>query len=259
MALIESRRTERTDLKAPARNRYFYGKLLDVYHFELETEYLNAHRHRLNRLVAGYGVVAGLNVGAGPDERQIVVHPGFAIDKWGREIVVPEATRPLAIPPEVASEAAEHRTADDPAGVVRVMLCYHQCESDPVPVLAGDCGTVDECEAGTLRERYRVVFKPGPAPPVHLGCRVPDVIFDNKIDYEALTKWVSGGVPELAVDPCIALANVRLTPEGGHACDPDRIDITVRPLVYSNDLLFEIILALLARESDDGSDQRRPK
>jgi hypothetical protein len=258
MALIEMQ-PKHTGLKAPARNRYFYGKLLDVYHFQLETEYLNAHRQRLNRLVSGYGVVAGLNVDPGPDAQQIVVRPGFAIDKWGREIVVPETTRPIAIPPEVASEAAEHGTADDPAGLARVLLCYNECESDPTPVLAGDCGTVDECEAGTIRERYRVIVKAGAAPPVHLGCRVPDLIFDDKIDYEALAKWVSGGVPEVAADPCITLANLRLTADGGHDCDPKRIDITVRPLVYTNDLLFEIILALLARESDAGSDTRRSK
>ena len=41
------------------------------------------------------------------------------------------------------------------------MLCYHECESDPVPVLAGDCGGTEVCTAGTIREQYRITFAEG--------------------------------------------------------------------------------------------------
>lgn len=54
--------TRDTDLKQPVRNKFFYGKLLDVLHLELETDYLNGKRWLLNRLVTGCGVVCGLNV-----------------------------------------------------------------------------------------------------------------------------------------------------------------------------------------------------
>ena len=132
-----------------------------------------------------------------------------------------------------------------------MVLCYHECESDPTPVLAGDCGIVEECEAGAIRERYRVVFKAGAARPVHLGCQLPEVVFNNQIDYRTLAKWVSEGVAEPAPDPCIPLANIKITADGGHGCDDDRIDITIRPIVYTNDLLFEIILALMKPEPSD--------
>ncbi|HYO14626.1 MAG TPA: hypothetical protein VE685_15630, partial [Thermoanaerobaculia bacterium] len=56
-------------------------------------------------------------------------------------------------------------------------------------------------------------------------------------------------------DPCITLANVRLTGPGGHDCDPERIDITVRPIVYTNDLLLEILLSLL----EEGREHRHAK
>jgi hypothetical protein len=54
------RRDDRTpaDLKVPVRNRYFYGKLLDVHQLEMEQEYFNAKRQLLNRLVTGPGVAA---------------------------------------------------------------------------------------------------------------------------------------------------------------------------------------------------------
>ena len=261
MAVIESPPAARA-LKAPVRNRYFYGKLLDVYHFQLETDYLNAKRYLLNRLVSGFGVVCGLDVLCEPDERHIVVTPGVAIDKWGREIIVPERTPPIPIPeyllgqrggrqgdsrPQKGYPRGDEREDDD-EGVFRVMLCYHECESDPTPVLGGDCGTVEECAAGSIRERYRITFKEGPAKPVRLHCRIPDLFRGDKLDYEALAKHVSEGCPEPPADPCIPLANLR---PGGDGCDPERIDITVRPIVYSNDLLLEIILSMLEEGRED--------
>ena len=44
-------------LSTPARNNYFYGKLLDVRHFTLEQSYFNAKRWLMNRLTLGSGVV----------------------------------------------------------------------------------------------------------------------------------------------------------------------------------------------------------
>jgi hypothetical protein len=268
MAAIQSQPAGQ-QLRAPVRNRYFHGMLLDVYHFQLESDYMNAKRHLLNRLVSGYGVICGLDVKCEPDDRHIVVEAGVAIDKWGREIVVPERTRPIPVPEYLLAREGgrgqnygqgqgqyhqpkqgypkgdEHEEEDE--GAFRVMLCYHECESDPVPVVAGDCGTVEECAAGSIRERYRITFKEGPAPPMRPHCRIPDLFRGDRLDYEALARHVSEGCPEPPANPCIPLANLRPGDEG---CDPDRIDITVRPIVYSNDLLLEIILSLLEEGRD---------
>src|SRR5476649_2519593 len=64
------------DITTFVRNRYFYGKLLDVSHFESEQAYFNEKRWLLNRLVTGYGVICGLNVGLTDDAKQIWVDPG---------------------------------------------------------------------------------------------------------------------------------------------------------------------------------------
>jgi hypothetical protein len=248
-------------LRTPVRNRYFYGKLMDVYHFELETGYFNAKRRLLNRLVSGYGVVCGLNVEPGPDGCHVVVTPGVAVDKWGREIIVPEKTGPIRIPPHLLPPVTPAETKpggyqgekekdEDEDTVVQVLLCYHECESDPTPVLGGDCGTVEECAAGAIRERYRVTFKEGPAQKVELECRIPDLFYGGRLDYAALARHVSEGCPPMATDPCIPLANLKLGGEG-HGCDPERIDITIRPIVYTNDRLLEILLSLLAEGRDE--------
>ncbi len=71
------------------RNHYFYGKLLSVEDFELEQRYVNDKRRFINRFLFGTGVVSGLNV-IDLDEQTISVEAGFAIDAWGREIVIDE-------------------------------------------------------------------------------------------------------------------------------------------------------------------------
>src|SRR6266542_73885 len=136
MHATETPTTHQDDLITPRRNHYFFGKMLDVYHFELETHYLNGKRWLLNRLVSGYGVVCGLDVRA-ESSSQIVVTSGFAIDRWGREIIVPDWTRRLDVPMDLIHKAAQS-CAKEEHPCISVWLCYHECLSDPVPVLAGD-------------------------------------------------------------------------------------------------------------------------
>src|SRR3954449_13207635 len=77
-------------LHAPARNNYFYGKMLDVQHFTMEQRYFNQKRWLLNRLALGSGVVCGLQFILSADGR-LALGPGVAIDPLGREIIVPAA------------------------------------------------------------------------------------------------------------------------------------------------------------------------
>ena len=263
----------KSDLQTAVRNRYFYGKLLDVYHFELETNYLNDKRWLLNRLVFGYGVVCGLDVKCGPEENTIIITPGVAIDKWGREIIVPRETAPITIPADLLPPATgngngggyeepnedeydqregtprygEGRRKDE--NWIKVMLCYHECESDPVPVLAGDCGGTEMCTAGTIREQYRITFAEGRSKPINTHCAIPDLIPRERLDYAAVVRWVTDGCPELPRNPCITLANVRVL-DGGHQCDQENIDINIRPIVYSNDLLYNLILSVITDRHD---------
>jgi hypothetical protein len=246
--------THPRDLVAPERNHYFFGKLLDVYHFELETGYLNGKRWLLNRLVAGYGVVCGLDVRPADDPKQIVVSRGVAIDKWGREIIVPHKTRPLHVPVDLVDRAGQS-CGQDEHPCVSVWLCYHECLSDPVPVMAGDCHGPDACAPGTVREQYRIEFREECVPELSPECRLSHVFGEHRIDYGALAKWVTRGCPEIADDPCIPLANIRFPRAGGYSCHPDNIDVTIRPIVYTNDLLFELLLGFLG----ESSEQRRAK
>ena len=128
-----------TRLASPVRNRYYYSKLLDVYHLELEQNYGNLKRWLLNRLSLGSGVLCGLEVVASADGSRARVRGGVAIDGWGREIIVPTDSPP--IDPRQPTDACG-RPAGEPirgGGIVTLSLCYHECQAEPSPVMVSEC------------------------------------------------------------------------------------------------------------------------
>lgn len=262
-----------TGLQEPIRNRYYYGKLMDVHSFQQETNYFLTMQRLLNRVVIGYGVVCGLDVRKAGKEMAVIIDRGVAIDQCGRIIIVSKATQPIAIPdhvlPPPPEEEEETVEADDyspeqqekqphkpprdcPPQFIHVVLCYHECESDPAPVLTSDCESWGTCEAGAIRERYRVEFRRGKAsrPIIDIGERFPDVIRGRELDYGELVQWVTETCPDCPDDPCIPLAEICLSYEDRtYSFGRDDINITVRPIVYSNDLLFNLLMALLTEEN----------
>ena len=93
------------------------------------------------------------------------------------------------------------------------------------------------------------MIKPGKAHRVPMHCSVPDLFNGDRLDYEALARWITQECRRVKDDACITLANVHL-PQPNQYCHDADIDIAVRPIVYSNDLLFELILAMLAESKD---------
>jgi hypothetical protein len=241
-------------LQTPVRNHYFYGQLLGVESFELETGYEVGQRRMLNRLVLGCGVVCGLGIDLLPDGRRIAVERGLAIDGWGREIVVPRRTDPIEIPQQVIDASLE-RAGDCPEDAcVQVVICYHECLGDPQPELAGDCQTADPCVPSTIRERYRIAFRDH-CERYDEPCASSGAIRGRRIDHDRLAWWVTyerdcGRPPR---DPCIPLANLGVfEPEDETArCHHERVDIGVRPVVWSNVLLRELVADALGRDRDD--------
>lgn len=226
------------------RNRYFYGKLLDVHHLELEQDYLNGKRWLLNRLISGYGVICGLDVQPAQKGRAVVVTPGIALDRGGREIVVSCTSEPIAIPSRSApTTGAPPQGSCEPEDYWHLSICFQQCECDPAPVMVDDCGQVTTCSASSIQERYKCVLAQCKAPEITLGAGLMDFVLNGRLNYYALVEQVTRGCPELPADLCIPLANIRLPP-GDDPVQPSDIDISPRPIVYGNDLLFEIVLAL---------------
>jgi hypothetical protein len=222
-------------LQTPVRNHYFYGKLLDTRHFTLEQGYFNRKRWLVNRLVTGYGVVCGLDIVLTRERDHVIVQSGLALDKWGREIIVPQRAKPMPV----------ERLPNAPDGEeewVHLCLLYHECESDPTPVLASDCEDTGPCAADTIYERYKIVVRPGRVPEPPHECNLIDLVGSKGIRFESLAQWVNEECSTLPEDPCIPLGEIFIPDQG--TCHTDDIHTDRRPIVYSNDLLYELIVGL---------------
>ena len=170
-------------LRAPRLNRFFYGKRMDVQHFEMEQSYVKLKQWLLNRLTLGKGVLCGLSVSV--DGNRVCVDPGVAIDGGGREITVPVRTciDPLAKDDgccgrhhprnagSPAHPAADRNSTGDsqpterPAnGVYTLWVCYHECFADYEPILVSDCNTREHCAPGTVVESFCLKTTPGLPP-----------------------------------------------------------------------------------------------
>jgi hypothetical protein len=249
-------------LTAPVRNRYFYGKLLDAYHLELEQNYGSRKRWLLNRTVLGAGVVCGLQLAPTSDGKSLGLGPGVALDLLGREIVVPAASLPFN--PRQPTDACGRPAGDsiDGEGVVHLCLAYHECDAEPVPVMAPSCGGGDACAASTVLEGYRVIVKAGPAAAVAPVCDFTD-LFKSPAGggapniHPALVARVDEPCPPVEGETCIVLAQVNL-PAANDPILADMIDMTVRPIVYSNALLTDLILCAVQAASAGGAPAEPP-
>ena len=242
------------ELKPFVHNRYYYGQLLDVQHFDLEQSYFKQKIWLGHRLVSGYGVICGLDVRLCEDRRSIRVEPGIALDKLGREIIVPTQSAHVALPaaaPEYDHAHREEGCECEHGTYVQVCVCFHECATDPAPVLTSECD-VERCAPSAIRERYKIELRKGRAPDPEPVCSLNDVISGGHLSYDALATWITRPCRPLPDDPCIPIANVRLAAEGA-TCEASDIDITIRPIVYTNDLLYELILCVMS----DGQNRTR--
>jgi DNA-binding beta-propeller fold protein YncE len=142
-------------LPSPRRNHFFYSKLLDVPHLEMEQSYGRDLRYLLNRVSLGTGVLCGL--GVEPHAAMLRVLPGVAVDPLGREIVVSE---PFAVDPWRIGDvrrSPDAATVLDPAIGHEVTLClsFEECLTDWSPVLVTDCDTGHRSAPGTVVESFR--------------------------------------------------------------------------------------------------------
>jgi hypothetical protein len=289
-------------LREPRRNKYFYGKRMDVQHFQMEQDYGKLKQWLLNRLTLGKGVLCGLRVSASGG--RVCVDPGVAIDGLGREIIVPlrycidpvviedsccDAHRPTPTPtPQPTSTPAPTRTPQPTRqpgitpqpphvvdGLFTLWLCYRECLTDHQPVLVSECGTRDECAAGTIVESFCLKFASGTPPPLgdpdwcaklwDLGPADHDVPADVPADQReafkaalasrrlALCELFDQNCDPAEGDPCVPLALVEIK-DGQLTVD----SCVVRPRIYSNQRLLDLILCLAGKIDECCGDHPPP-
>jgi hypothetical protein len=236
-------------LHEPKRNKYFYGKLLDVAHLQMEQCYGIEKRWLLNRLALGPGVLCGLGVTAGADGT-LAISPGVAIDGCGREIIV--STARASIDPAQPTDAnGAPSGAKLTGGHTTIYLCYTECDAEPTMVYVSECDGVPTNAPSTTVEKYRVIVRPGlpGTEPASLTAQQADAIFpqapaagfDRRITTEKTLAITCPPPPDM---PCVVLATVTL-PSGEQPLSVDQY--TYRAEVFSNTVLFELIAALAGR------------
>ena len=103
----------------PSRINFFPGRLLSAGDLENEQQQALERQWMHNRLLHGHGVVTGLDVTVDGDRLQ--VSPGFALDSFGREIVLVSTTflDGSEVDPESHGQVQVVITwAEEPAGAV---------------------------------------------------------------------------------------------------------------------------------------------
>jgi hypothetical protein len=201
-------------LSTPTRNRYFFGRLLTAEDLAQEQAYLATKRRLANRLLHGWGVVAGLDVTV-TDRSSVTVSPGVALDGWGREIVVVTAT-------------TEPIPADAGAGPLEVVVCYAEEEGEPVPVPGPDDAAA---EATIIREVPRVEVRPATA-----AAAATD---PPPADWTELVRWITRRPDAIALPPDPSVLLARLDLDADEAIEA--VDIDVRAVVPGNALLLQVL------------------
>lgn len=234
-------------LASPERNHFFYGKLMDAEQFQKDQDYFNNKCSLVNRFVLGSGVVCGLNIIQDTEaEGMLRIEPGLAIDGSGHEIVVSEPV--LMDPRQPTNDQGEPEGAPTDAGIVEIRLAYAETKADLVPVLVPDCDTSGNCAPSTIREGFRVLVRQTEEVPSSPACNFPLQSPPAETPLQELLQLLlcertREKCSEVPTDASIPLGRVTIENAAISSIDP----CLGRQLVYSNALLYELILCLAER------------
>lgn len=233
------------------RLHYATGELLGADDFRDEQTY---HRRQLARALLslhGSGTIAGLRVvaqhqpgaGGAPDEVELRVEPGLALDRIGRLIEVPRAAClrlrrwfEFGAGREPGGEeldrsrlrAAWRADPGNPAGgaiVADVLLAFHPCERGYTPAFAsGPFDALDASQPARVRDAYELTLAPrGEA----------DADLPTAADFDPWAAIAGGTVAErlasahaLSLDAWSALAPPPVNPAGAFQENPPGVDPT---------------------------------
>jgi hypothetical protein len=124
---------------------YHFGMLLGVDDFRAEQGFNVGRLRRHQRLLHGYGVVAGYPVDFKDTNFDLQVGPGYAVDVLGRDLAL-EVTQCVNLAEWWKQHSGDDAYADiaDPENAtldLDVVVCHATCLSRPVPAIAEPCAS----------------------------------------------------------------------------------------------------------------------
>lgn len=141
------------------RNRYFTGKFMTARDFQGEQDYLLCRQHLHNRMLHGWGIVAGLQVQLNPNKdcqsTTVVVMSGMALDCCGREVIL-ASNQVVPVPrpnPSGSGNGIENQYKKEEFEERLLCLCYGEDNIEMVPSIYNDSGGGASTEqANRIRE-----------------------------------------------------------------------------------------------------------
>jgi hypothetical protein len=232
------------------RLNYFFGKLMTKRDFQAEQSYFNEKRWIMNRLGLGWGVLCGLKVRpCRSNENRIIVEKGFALDKYGHEIMVCEEQ---VVELRTAADDCESQEKPDKHPCYYIGLRYMECSVEPTPVPVEDCCSLgSECEYNRTRESYE--FKVSLDPFTEESECLPRDEFNCEITcfrkLEDPCRMVIEQCPERVQCKVIPLAKVCFDAdcEQGEKPIPKIVIYNCPPyrqLAFSNENLYQLMICL---------------
>lgn len=263
------------------RNNFFTGKLMTARDFIDEQKYL-IDKMRLHELeLHGWGVVCGLKVKPHPycPQLRIIVEPGFAIDRCGRQIrVIDECEKelpqiapspappPEPCPPEPSTPAPTKAGAPSEPGAsaappasmpsgcepgesgvtLYVCLSYAECETEWKPAPFDECGCNDNGQKpNRVCEGFQIV----------ITAQEPEGLAEIRKDRESCEVEECEYLYETLLDDCLYPRKLKCIPlaviDGyipGKPVTKDMIDNwEYRPLLVSTHLLNRLIRCILRK------------
>jgi hypothetical protein len=150
-------------LGADLRVNYELGMVLGVDEFRQEQHYFLQKEYLHNRALHGYGTVYGLRVTLArppgdPNDVQISVEPGMAIDQWGRVVMVRETQCA-----RLGAWLAKNPAPDvGPSGEQRVYaaLRYDECPDVLQPIAGQPCsGSAAQMAPARIRDGFHLELR----------------------------------------------------------------------------------------------------
>lgn len=139
------------------RPRFFNGMFITKVDMETLLRWTRVKQQMQNRAM-GQGVVWGLKVDR--DGHHIRVHPGYAVDCCGNDLVV---TTPYCVDINtlLADPASKSALEGPEPHRMHLLLEYHECPEEPRPVHGDPCSPdVSSCEMSRMRETVRLRLVP---------------------------------------------------------------------------------------------------
>ena len=147
------------DCGSGRRNRYFLGKQLSPYSFQVEQRHLLERRKLLNRAIHGWGVVYGFEV-TKTTSGELLIRPGLALDRNGRELLQTEEVSRSATELIVLDEKGQQKEWDEIGASKCWLLSAHYAEQDTDKVKVNDACHCEHWDWNYTCETVRYSLRP---------------------------------------------------------------------------------------------------